>query len=175
MFELAARRMAEWDHDDLWAKVIALGARNGVEDLHANGAFSDAQAPALNRRMRSAVYELLVAMRALGTTADDAPLVEFLATRMEEWDDDPLVATLPGALGEAVHDFAAEADIAPSVADKLEAAAVAGAHEAAELYANAGDPEKLQGVGFLVPSIPEYWEPPDVGPEQKALLDRAAD
>lgn len=47
------------EFDALAAKVIALAARNGVEDLHADGAFSDKQAPALNRRIRSRIYEVL--------------------------------------------------------------------------------------------------------------------
>jgi hypothetical protein len=40
---------SEQDGDAIFAKMIALAARNGVEDLHANGAFSDQQAPAPNR------------------------------------------------------------------------------------------------------------------------------
>jgi hypothetical protein len=39
-------------HDKHWAKVFALGVRNGVEDLHAGGAFDDGQAPLLNRLTR---------------------------------------------------------------------------------------------------------------------------
>lgn len=45
------------DFDVVIATMIALAARNGVEDLHAAGAFSDEQAQALNRRIRGRIYE----------------------------------------------------------------------------------------------------------------------
>jgi hypothetical protein len=49
------------DYDAVLAKVIALAARNGVEDLHAAGAFSNQQAPSLNRRLCDARGHILCA------------------------------------------------------------------------------------------------------------------
>lgn len=55
------------------AKLIALAARNGVEDLHAKGAFSDRQAPALNRLLRGWIYEFFLA-----TSRSEVAFVRFV-------------------------------------------------------------------------------------------------
>jgi len=64
---------SEQDTDAVIAKMIAVAARNGVEDLHADGAFSDQQAPLLNQRIRSRIYELLVASRRSDPRRTDDP------------------------------------------------------------------------------------------------------
>jgi hypothetical protein len=59
----------------LSAMVIAMAARNAVEDLHAGGAFTDQQAPALNRRLRNRVYAVTLALLRLDRHHPDAGLV----------------------------------------------------------------------------------------------------
>jgi hypothetical protein len=51
----------EGDVEASIAMIVALAVRNGVEDLHAEGVFSDAQAPDFNRGVRNGLYEALVA------------------------------------------------------------------------------------------------------------------
>src|ERR1700689_780857 len=67
-----------FDLDAMWAKLIALGARNGTEDLHVAGAFSDRQAPALNRCLRGRIYEVLIALRRLDSDQADDPYRRYL-------------------------------------------------------------------------------------------------
>jgi hypothetical protein len=83
--------------DRLWAKVLALGVRNGVEDLHAAGAFDDAHAPAFNRIARSRIYEALAVLRAAGA-ADvdpDSPIMDWITEHFDPEPDDGLTAAVP--------------------------------------------------------------------------------
>jgi hypothetical protein len=99
--DLAARISSE-DHATLWGKVIALAARNGVEGLHAQGAFSDEQAPALNRRLRGYAYEVLIAIRRLDASRDDDRFTAYLLDLIDDWEQDPLGAALGRAVASAV-------------------------------------------------------------------------
>ncbi len=58
--------------------VIAMAARNWMEDLHVTGAFSDAQAPALNRRVRDRTYTVELALLRTDRSNPDHALVELL-------------------------------------------------------------------------------------------------
>jgi hypothetical protein len=144
------------------AKLIALAARNGVEDLHANGAFSDRQAPALNRLLRGRVYEFLVA-----TSRSEA----------DGQSGAPSAAALRGAVGRAVDEFAVVEGIDEGTALKLRRAAIRGAVEAFQrtrrvALGRSRDVERDQmAVQWWLQSIPDYWEDPLVSVEFQALLD----
>jgi hypothetical protein len=104
-FELAERIACE-DHATLWAKTIALAARNGVEVLHAAGGFTDRQAPALNRRLRDHAYEVLIALRRMDPRRGDDPFSAYLIDLIDDQEEDWLRAALKGAVTNAVREFA---------------------------------------------------------------------
>jgi hypothetical protein len=95
------------DVDAMWAKLIALGARNGTEDLHVAGAFSDRQAPALNRSLRGRIYEVLVALRRLDPDQADDPYRRYLQDLAAGSNLKPTQAAIAGAVARAVKDYAA--------------------------------------------------------------------
>lgn len=90
------------DNDAVLAKVIALAARNGVEDLHAAGAFSDQQAPSLNRRLRGRVYELLIATRHRDSSQRHDPFTAYVDDLAHGYTGSHITAALQGAIAQAV-------------------------------------------------------------------------
>lgn len=94
--------------DRMWAKLLALGVRNGVEDLHASGAFTDDQAPAFNRLVRDRVYEALAVLRAAGDTEPDDPMMDWVVAHFDPEADDGVSAAAPNACEDAIEAFAAE-------------------------------------------------------------------
>lgn len=115
----------------LAAMTIGMAARNAVETLHASGAFSDKQAPALNRRLRNRAYEILLAVQFLAEIGHDDRLAEFVADRAALDGQtgeaiDPIKA-MRGAIRTAVRDFAVAEQLSKATADDLEIAAVEGA------------------------------------------------
>ncbi len=96
-----------FDLDGMWAKLIALGARNGAEDLHVAGAFSDRQAPALNRRLRGRIYEVLIALRRLDPDRPDDPYRRYLEDLGAGSNLEPTEAAIAGAVTRAIEDYAA--------------------------------------------------------------------
>jgi hypothetical protein len=167
------------DIDAVIAKVIALAARNGVEDLHAAGAFSDRQAPSLNRRLRGRVYELLLATRERDPRQDD-PFAAYVDDLADGHKGGHAVAALQGTVARAVNDFAAAEAIDTATATKLRKAAIKGAVEAYKTVTRLSlgrskDEERDRlAVEFWLRSIPSYWEEPVVSPEFQKLLDTSA-
>jgi len=165
------------DLDAVIAKMIALAARNGVEDLHAASAFSDQQAPALNRRIRGRIYELLLANRLRDVSRSNDPFSKYVDDLAEGHKGGHTVAALQGAVSRAVDDFAAAEAIDQDTASKLRKAATKAAAEAWRTLTRVSvnrskDEEKDQfAVSWWLRSIPDYWEEPEVSPEFEMLLD----
>jgi hypothetical protein len=158
------------DFDAVIAKMIALAARNDVEDLHAEGAFSDRQAPALNRLLRGRIYELLLAMRRGVPSRNDDPLSNYINALADGNKGGRAVAALQGAVGRAIEDFAAAEGIDPATTERLRNEAIKGAVEAHKTatrlsLGRSKDEEKDSfAVAFWLQSIPDYWEEPEVSP-----------
>jgi hypothetical protein len=165
------------DFEVILAKMVALAARNGVEDLHANGAFSDRQAPALNRGIRGRVYELLIATHRRDYGRDDDPFGKYIDELAQGHRGGQVTAALHGAVGQAVDDFAAAEAIDPTTAAKLRKAAIKGAVEAyrtvtsVSLGRSKSEERDRFAVEWWLRSIPDYWEDPEVSPEFQRLLD----
>ncbi len=174
---LAREQGPHIDYDAVIAKVIALAARNAVEDLHAAGAFSDQQAPALNRRIRGRIYELLLANRLRDVSRSNDPFSNYVDDLAKGHKGGHTVAALQGAVARAVDDFAAAETIDQDTTTKLRNAAIKGAIEAWRTVGRLSlgrskDEEKDQSaVEFWIRSIPDYWEEPRVSPEFEKLLD----
>jgi hypothetical protein len=178
--KLAGPTSSDTDIDAVIAKTIALAARNGVEDLHVAGAFSDRQAPSLNRRIRGRIYELLVATRRRDLSRDTEPLTMYVDDLAQGHKGGHAVAALQGAVGRAVDDFAAAEAIDTATATKLRKAAIKGAVEGYKTVtrlslSRSKDEERDHfAVEFWLRSIPSYWEEPVVSPEFQKLLDASA-
>jgi hypothetical protein len=170
---------ADTDFDAVIAKVIALATRNGIEDLHANGAFSDRQAPALNRRIRGRIYELLIANRLRDASRNDDPFSQYIDHLAEGHKGGHIVAALQGAISRAVDDFATADAIERDTAAKLCTAATKAAVEAwktinrLSLHRSKDEKKDQFAVGWWLSSIPDYWEEPEVSSEFQKLLDDA--
>jgi hypothetical protein len=174
-----AAALPEHDFDVVLAKMVALAARNAVEDLHAGGAFSDQQAPALNWRIRGRVYELLIATHRRDYSRDDDPFGRYVDDLARGHKGGQVTAALHGAVGQAVDDFAAAEAIDPATAATLQRAAIKGAVEAYKtvnrlsLGRSKNEARDHFAVEWWLRSIPSYWEEPEVSPEFQELLDRA--
>jgi hypothetical protein len=166
---------SEQDADAIFAKMIALAARNGVEDLHTDGAFSDQQAPALNRRVRGRIYEVLIAVRRGDLSRDDDLFTDYLWKLAGDRPGDVARAAVQGAIAKAVDEFAEVEAINSDVASQLRQAAIKEALFAFEalLKLHRGDPEARKDVAYWLWLVPDYWEEPAVSPEFQAVLDSA--
>lgn len=159
------------------AKIVAIGARNGVEDLHAAGAFSDPQAPAFNRRIRNRAYETLLAVHHSHATTDADWFTKYVDQLADGHSGGRTAVALRGAIERAVDDFADAEAIDQATARKLRRAAVKGAVDAYTTLSRLSlgrskDQEKDQrAVEFWLRSIPSYWEEPEVSPEFQTMLD----
>jgi hypothetical protein len=92
----AARGISAWlQISSLWAKLLALGVRNGVEDLQAARAFEDTQAPAFNRLVRERIYEALAVLRAAVDVEHDSPVTDWVVEHFDPEPDDGLTAAAP--------------------------------------------------------------------------------
>jgi hypothetical protein len=167
-----AKLRASHDLNATWAVVIALGARNGVEDLHASGAFSDRQAPSLNRCLRGRVYEVLIALRRHNPDRPDDPYRGYLKGLAASSSTDPTRAAIVGAVARAVEEFAVSDGVASAVALELTEAATGGALEVVDDLWRLNDEEAQLDLQYLLRSIPMYWEHPQISPEFRALLER---
>lgn len=158
----------------LGAMTIAVAARNAVEDLHADGAFSDEQAPALNRQLRNRAYEVLLAAQLLAETGYDDQLVGFLADRAaldgSVGEITAPIAAMRGAIREAVRDFASSEYLAKPAAQALETAAVEGATDAFKALRSLDSRESAKEISYLARRIPVYWELPKITPERQELF-----
>ncbi len=170
---------ADTDFDAVLAKMIALAARDGVEDLHANGAFSDQQAPSLNRRLRGRIYELLIATRYRVPARRHDPFAEYAHDLARGHKGGLTTAALQGAIAQAVDDFATAEAVDSDTTRKLQEAAVKAALVA---YKTAGrlsrskskDEQDRRAVEYWLMRIPSYWEEPAVSHEFQKMLDTSA-
>jgi hypothetical protein len=140
------------------ATIFAVLARNGVEDLHSQGAFDDSQAPDFNRLMRQELYAAFVAVEH-----DDDAAFEYLGDLAEEAHPeapDARYECLTGAAGRAVWLFADLHEIDDGTAADLADAAQLGVLEDREMQA-LRDP---MGAMMLMSFISD-WEPPELSDE----------
>src|ERR1700691_1320689 len=114
-----AGALPQHDFEVILAQMISLAARNGVEDLHANGAFSDLQAPALNSRLRGRVYELLIATRHRNSSRRRDPFTAYADDLAPGYTGSHAAAALQGAIARAVDEFTAAETIEPDTARQL--------------------------------------------------------
>lgn len=158
--------------DRMWAKLLALGVRNGVEDLHAEGAFDDSQAPAFNRLVRGRIYEALAVLRAAGAPDVDAdsPVMSWVVEHFDPEPDDGLSAAVPGAVEDAVDTFASDHDLDDDTTEQLIEAALAGAADTIDLFLRLGDEDAQRQLTLLLMSLPEEWEQPKMRAEVSELL-----
>jgi hypothetical protein len=161
------------------AKLLALGARNGVEDLHVAGVFSDQQAPSLNRRIRGRIYELFVALHRKHPAGERDPFVKYIDNLAVGHSGGRTKAALQGAVARAVDDFSTSEDIDPPTAKKLRKAAIRGAVEMYKIFSRLAlgrskdEARDSFAIDLWLRSIPDYWEEPEVSPEFQKLLDNA--
>lgn len=148
------------------ALLLAISARNGMEDLHAEGAITDAQMPAMNRALRERFYDVLRAVEAL-MQADDAsgePLVEWLLDSGSIPSDTDFEEVYADVAYLAVMHEGLRRDL-PAVHEIADAAA-AGVQETVERI-QAGD---TRGIAILWRMIPDYWEDPVGDPALDRIL-----
>lgn len=156
----------------LSAMVIAMAARNAVEDLHAGGAFSDAQAPAFNRRVRNRVYAVTLALQRLDRLQPDAGLVRLIEDQARVADPtldsacgiNPDVA-VAGAVKGAIREFARAEAIPSKVATELEQASVSWAIDALQDLQHTQRPKSQRQIAGLAWMLPGYWELPEIEPK----------
>lgn len=86
------------------AVLAAVLVRNGVEDLHAAGAFDDRQAPVLNRLVRQEMLQACTSAQ-IGGAAHEDYLFELAEDGREEAGDDFRLLCLTGAASRAVWAF----------------------------------------------------------------------
>jgi hypothetical protein len=92
------------DAADQQAVLAAVLVRNGVEDLHAAGAFDDGQAPTLNRLVRQEMFQACTSAQ-IGGVAHEDYLLELAEDRSEEAGEDFRLLCLTGAASRAVWAF----------------------------------------------------------------------
>lgn len=182
MFEAKLEQLlADLGPDRFLAAYLATGARNGVEDLHASGAFTDAEAPTFNRAMRQALYEAWVALResANEQRANAQSFVDVCWEILEELDEDEITDdSMEDVLAAACHRAARQfmEDKGAAEADALEFADAA-MEEMRSYYrvwdsvvsGVAGD-EEARLFDFAVGLIASYWEPAQLSDGFAALL-----
>ena len=146
------------------AVITAVLARNGVEDLHAEGAFDDAQAPTLNRLFRQCVVEVSYA----ATISDDDDAMGFVLEVADEGHedagDDLRMRCLTGAAARAVASFTERCAVDDETSEKLARAAQIGV-----LRQDEAERFMQPGIGMqLFFSLIREWEAPEVSPEFRA-------
>lgn len=138
------------------AVVAAVLVRNGVEDLHAAGAFDDRQAPAFNRLVRQEMLQACMSAQ-VGGAAHVEYLVELAEDGREEVGDDFRLLCLTGAAARAVWAFVdaqgLDADTGEALAEAAQAAVCNEEEEQAMLTP--------MGAQFLFSYI-SAWEPPEL-------------
>lgn len=155
----------------LWATVAALGARNGVEDLHSEGLLEDGDMPTLNRSLRNGLFD---AFAIVGAVSDGHPRADEMFIWLSDLidideTDDPVHAVVPPTVEDAIDHTITACNLDEGARAPLSAAAAAGALE--YLGYLFGGQARQQELWFVSASIPDYWEPPEHSPEVAALLD----
>jgi hypothetical protein len=147
--------------------LFGTGVRNGVEELHSEGAFDDVQAPQLNGLVRAHIYEALVALDLAGTDGISGNAAQdWLYENGDLSLEDPLEGVLPQAVVRAIDFFCDSCDASSKVSAELIAAGTAGLRETLELLrrAQSEDTKAETELGFLMMMIPSYWEEPELSP-----------
>lgn len=143
------------------AVVAAVLVRNGVEDLHAAGAFDDRQAPILNRLVRQEMFQACTSAR-MGGAAHENYLLELAEDGWEEVRDDFRLLCLTGAAARAVGAFAEGESLDHNTAEALSRAAQAAVCNQDEESA------MLSPFGAqLLFSCISAWERPDLSDEYR--------
>jgi hypothetical protein len=158
----------------LWSMAVALGARNGMEDLHHQGVVDDEHMPTLNRALRSHLYDAFSVVKAVvdGAHPAEDDLMDWLGERIDLDCEDPLVEVVPGAVLDAVAEAVDRLGLDEGIVEPLAQAGERGAREhLGILFEQPQDPDKL---GLLIAMIPDYWEAPELSDEVAALLGAAA-
>jgi hypothetical protein len=150
------------------AKLFALAVRNGVEDLHAEGAFDDREASRLNSAIRGRIYEALLAIDAAGS-GDEAradAATDWLIAHADLSVEDPLCGALPQAAERGIREFGASAGKSPGTVEAMVAAGRSELLEAIAMYGRTvmGDEVAGRELGVLLAMVPDYWEEPKVLP-----------
>jgi hypothetical protein len=141
-----------------------------MEDLHVGGAFSDRQAPTLNRATRNRVYEVLVAWRRCDLSQPNDPFATYLNTLATAGDPEWPRSAIRGAIATATHDFATAESIDQTTATRLQEKATEGAQFAVGQLLHFERRQAEDEVAYLMTMIPNYWEEPEVGPDFASLL-----
>jgi hypothetical protein len=159
------------------AKMLALGVRNGLEDLHCDGAFSDSEAPRLNRAVRNRIFEVLAAV-AIGYSQDEegkaATAFDWLFTSYPTSEDgDIYFGIAPFAVERAIEEFAKETTTPTAMPDRMTEVGRKALIETADMFRRFGrdgeaDEEASFGVRWMDMSLPSYWKEPVPGAD---LLD----
>ncbi|MDX6670917.1 MAG: hypothetical protein QOI91_1280 [Solirubrobacteraceae bacterium] len=160
------------DPEALWAMMLALGARNGVEDLHASGAFEDEDAPLLNGALRRHLYGALVALTYSTNTRHphrrwfEDFLLDVAGAAPEGDGPEQALPPLRGACVLAVQEFAEAIRLGHTARVALARSAVNGMEDHYRVMAGTSgvgaDPSAL---GFVIAAIPGYWERPELSLE----------
>lgn len=155
-------------------------------DLHAGGAFTDDDAPVLNRSIRNALFEAWTADNSL--SAADAPVGPQLRAWYEDQDHpelgDPtgtefgnvLASVCRRAVLDVMHTRGADTAEAEELAD----VATRGVCESYNSWLDVvgtdnPSPEALFAFSFNLASIPDYWEPAELSTEFQELLEAEVD
>lgn len=165
-----ARNTRGVDIDVLWSKVIAVAARNWMEELHVAGAFSDRQAPALNRAIRNRIYEVLVAWRLCVPAHTSNRFTIYLCDLTTGGDPEWPRSAVSRAVAQAIHGLAAAEFIEGEAAAELEKTATAGAQSAVDALL-CFDEQAQRQVAHLISMIPDYWEAPQIGPDFRTVFE----
>jgi hypothetical protein len=166
------------------AAYLATGARKGVEDLHAAGAFTDSEAPALNRAMRSALYEAwLVAGESVNERRSDTDLFQERCWElMHEFDESDVAdCTIEHVLSAACHRTAREFVQAKGTSDDEAYDFATAAMGEMRSYYRLGDrvvvgeasDDDVRLFDLAVGLIADYWEPAELSAEFAQLLDES--
>ena len=143
------------------AILAAVLVRNGVEDLHAAGAFDDRQAPVLNRLVRQEMLQACTSAQ-IGGAAHDDYLVELAEDGREEVGDDFRLLCLTGAAARAVWAFVDGEGLDDYAGEALVEAAQAAVCNQEEEQAMLTP----LGAQFLFSFI-SAWEPPELSDEYR--------
>jgi hypothetical protein len=169
----AAANQERLGEDQYQAQVLAMMVRNGIEDLHSQGAIDDELMPAFNRTVRSWLFTLRLADALRDTPAAADPLlVDFLDDLRQCSDpyDNTLRALYVAAASRAVDAFCVTHEIDLDWADQLSEAAE---RSLSKFFVSTRSDEgssPLQTFIFAAGLIPEYWEPAEVLPHLAEAL-----
>lgn len=170
----------------LMTMYYAVGARHGLQRLHEQGAFTDEEAPALNRALRTWIFSLLTLLH-LSEFDDEGTAHDLLLRLAGDTGDDDLMGqmmeadhlyqvTLPRACAQAVREFCEGTGKDETVQAALADAAGREARQFVDwsMASVDGDQKAADRVAIGLQLIPDYWERPELLDEVSALKHAAA-